>query len=82
MNQLQFKITIHAPVEKVYTTMLGLNNKATYEQWTALFNPTSSYEGNWNKGEKILFVGVDDKGEKGGMVSSIKEHIPTQYVTI
>ncbi len=82
MNQLQFKITIHAPVEKVYTTMLGLNNKATYEQWTALFNPTSSYEGNWNKGEKILFVGVDDKGEKGGMVSSIKEHIPTQFVSI
>ncbi len=82
MNQLQFKITIHAPVEKVYTTMLGLNNKATYEQWTALFNPTSSYEGNWNKGEKILFVGVDDKGEKGGMVSSIKEHIPMQFVSI
>lgn len=82
MNQLQFKITINAPAEKVYTTMLGLENKSTYEQWTALFNPTSSYEGNWNKGEKILFVGVDENGEKGGMVSRIEEHIPMQFVSI
>jgi len=82
MNQLQFKITINAPAEKVYTTMLGLDNKSTYEQWTALFNPTSSYEGNWNKGEKMLFVGVDENGQKGGMVSRIEEHIPMQFVSI
>jgi len=82
MNQLQFKININAPAEKVYTTMLGLDNKSTYEQWTALFNPTSSYEGSWSKGEKILFVGVDENGEKGGMVSRIEEHIPMQFVSI
>lgn len=82
MNQLQFKITINAPAEKVYTTMLGLENKSTYEQWTALFNPTSSYEGNWNKDERILFVGVDENGEKGGMVSRIEEHIPMKFVSI
>jgi hypothetical protein len=82
MNQLQFKITINATAEKVYTTMLGLDNISTYEQWTALFNPTSSYEGNWNKGEKMLFVGVDENGQKGGMVSRIEEHIPMQFVSI
>jgi hypothetical protein len=82
MNQLQFKISINATAEKVYTTMLGLDNKSNYEQWTALFNPTSSYEGNWNKGEKILFVGVDENGQKGGMVSRIEEHIPMQFVSI
>ncbi len=82
MNQLQFKITINATAEKVYTTMLGLDNISTYEQWTALFNPTSSYEGNWNKGEKMLFVGVDENGQKGGMVSRIEAHIPMQFVSI
>jgi hypothetical protein len=82
MKHLQFKISINAAAEKVYTTMLGLDNKSTYEQWTALFNPTSSFEGSWSKGEKILFIGVDDKGEKGGLVSRIEEHIPMQFVSI
>ncbi len=82
MKHLQFKISINASAEKVYTSMLGLDNKSTYEQWTALFNPTSSFEGSWSKGEKILFIGVDDKGEKGGLVSRIEEHIPMQFVSI
>jgi hypothetical protein len=62
--------------------MLGINNKSTYEQWTSLFNPTSTYEGSWGKGNKILFVGVDEKGEKGGMVSRIAENIPNRFVSI
>jgi hypothetical protein len=49
---------------------------------TALFNPTSTYEGNWSKGSKILFMGVDDKGIKGGMVSRIAENTPNQFVSI
>jgi hypothetical protein len=47
-----------------------------------LFNPTSSYEGSWEKGSKILFIGVDEKGEKGGMVSRIAENKPNQFVSI
>jgi hypothetical protein len=82
MIQLKFTININAPVSKVYDYMLGINKKATYEQWTAMFNPTSSYEGSWQKGEKILFIGVDENGEKGGMVSRIAELIPYQRVSI
>jgi hypothetical protein len=40
-----------------------------------LFNPTSSYERNWHKGNRIHFVRVDENGEKGGMVSEIAENI-------
>jgi hypothetical protein len=47
-----------------------------------LFNPTSTYEGSWAKGNKILFIGVDEKGEKGGMVSRIAENIPNRFVSI
>ena len=61
--------------------MLGINSKSTYEHWTSMFNPTSTYEGSWDKGSKMLFVGVDEKGEKGGMVSRIVENIPNQFVS-
>lgn len=82
MKKLQFKVSINAPVTRVYDIMLGIKSKSTYEQWTSLFNPTSTYEGGWDKGNKILFVGVDEKGEKGGMVSRIAENIPSRFVSI
>ena len=82
MKKIQFTITINALANKVYTNMLGLNDKSTYEQWTALFNPTSTYEGSWEKGQKMFFVGVDENGEKGGMVSRIADYVPNQFVSI
>lgn len=82
MKKLQFKQSIDAPVAKVYDFMLGIDNKLTYEQWTALFNSTSTYDGSWHKGSKILFLGTDEKGEKGGMVSEIAEIIPNRFVSI
>lgn len=82
MEKLQFKVSINAAVTKIYDFMLGINSKSTYEQWTALFHATSSYEGSWGKGDKILFIGIDEKGEKGGMVSRIAENIPNQFVSI
>lgn len=82
MKKLQFKVSINATAAKIYDFMLGINQKSTYEEWTSLFNPTSSYEGSWEKGSKMLFVGVDENGEKGGMVSKIVENIPHQFVSI
>ncbi len=82
MKKLQFKVIINAPVAKVYDFMLGIKSKSTYEQWTSLFNATSTYEGSWDKGNKILFIGIDEKGEKGGMVSRIAENIPNRFVSI
>ncbi len=82
MKKLQFNVKINAIASKVYDSMLGISNKSTYEQWTALFNPTSTYEGSWNKGSKMLFVGTDEKGEKGGMVSEIADNILNQFISI
>jgi len=64
MKKLQFKVSINAPDAKIYDFMLGINSKSTYEQWASLFNPTSTYKGSWDKGNKILFIGVDEKGER------------------
>lgn len=82
MEKLQYAIKINTPAAKVYNTMLGLDNIKTYEQWTSLFNPTSTYEGNWEKGSKILFIGMSETGERGGMVSEIADNIPNKFVSI
>lgn len=82
MKKLQFKTDIKASAKKVYNTMLGIDNIETYEQWTAEFNPTSTYEGNWDKGSKIYFVGTDENGKRGGMVSEIADNIPFKFVSI
>lgn len=82
MKKIQFQVSINAPSRKVYDQMLGITNKSTYEQWTAMFNPTSTYEGSWEKGSKIKFLGTDENGEKEGMTSEIADNIPDSFVSI
>ena len=79
MEKMQFKTDIQADVAKVYHMML---EKEGYRQWTSIFMPTSDYEGSWNKGEKISFVGTNKEGKKEGMVGVIKENIPQEFVSI
>jgi hypothetical protein len=82
MKKLEFKIEINAPAMHVYETMLGLKNKQTYQQWTSVFNPTSTFEGTWEKGSKILFIGFDDQGKRGGLASEIEEHQVAKFISI
>lgn len=82
MKKVSFQIEINQPASIIYDIMLGLSDIKTYEAWTAIFNPTSSYEGSWDKGSKILFVGTDGKGEKGGMVSQVMENKTNAFVSI
>ncbi|MCB0666540.1 MAG: hypothetical protein KDC80_11980 [Saprospiraceae bacterium] len=82
MKKLQFRKDINASAEKVYNTMLGIDNIETYKQWTSEFDPTSTYEGSWDKGAKIYFVGTDQNGKRGGMVSEIADNIPFRFVSI
>jgi hypothetical protein len=82
MKKLQYKKEINASAEKVYNTMLGLGDISTYNLWTSEFNPTSTYEGSWEKGAKIYFVGTDEHGKKAGMVSEIADNVPFHFVSI
>lgn len=76
---LHFEILINAPVEKVHRIMLG---EKSYLEWTKEFNPDSHFKGSWKKGSKVLFIGSDEEGNTGGMVSRIKENIPGKFVSI
>ena len=82
MDTKTYKIKINAPASKVYNIMLGLDSKKTYEAWTALFNPTSTYEGSWVKGSKMMFVGSDEHGNKSGMIAEIAENMPNRFISI
>ncbi len=79
MENLHFKINIKAPAEKVWNIML---TDETYRQWTDVFSPGSYYEGKWEKGEKIRFLGPDENGNVGGMVSIIAENRPYEFTSI
>jgi hypothetical protein len=82
MTTLRYTETMNAPADKVYRTMLGLDNPGTYAQWTYEFNPTSQVRGTWEKGAKMHFVGTDENGKEGGMVSVIADHVPGKFVSI
>lgn len=83
MKKLHFEVTIDAPAEKVWHTML---DDEPYRQWTKVFTPdglSGYYKGNWEKGSKMLFVGQDPKtGKEGGMVSVIAENKPYEFLSI
>lgn len=72
---MHFEIGIHAPVQKVWDTMLA---EESYKEWTSAFEPTSYYEGSWDKGSKMKFLGSGGSG----MVSEIAENIPYAFVSI
>jgi uncharacterized protein YndB with AHSA1/START domain len=79
MEMLHFEIAIKAPAEKVYKTMI---DKDYYVQWTSGFAAGSHYKGSWNKGSKITFLAPGENGKSSGMVSRIKENIPSKFISI
>lgn len=75
MKTLRFEILIQASREKVWRTML---EQQTYRIWTAEFAAGSHYEGSWEKGEPIRFLGPDGSG----MVAVIDENRPFEHISI
>ncbi|HZH73890.1 MAG TPA: SRPBCC family protein [Mariniphaga sp.] len=79
LKKNRYEVFIKAKPEDVYRIML---DRQLYSEWTSAFNPNSRYEGSWDKGASIKFIGEDENGKKGGMISRIRENIPSKYVSI
>ncbi len=80
MHTINHSIGIAAPRERVAQVMLAL---PTYEQWTKVFDPTSSYEGDWSEGSVMKFVSTDPATKQiQGMVARVREHRPAEHVSI
>jgi len=78
MQKLNFSITINAPKEKVWHTML---DDETYRIWTEPFAPGSHYKGEWKEGNKLHFLAPGENGEMG-MVSRVKELREFEFVSL
>lgn len=70
MKKMSHEIQIVAPAASVWDAIVDQHK---YIAWTREFHPTSYFEGGWSKGDKILFLGQDEKGSIGGMVAEIAE---------
>jgi len=78
-NSLHFEMAISAPASRVFKTMIGTD---TYPKWTAPFNPSSTFKGSWSKGSEIRFIGTDENGDEGGMISRIEENVENEFISI
>lgn len=79
MQKLHFSIVINAPREKVWKTML---EDETYRDWTKEFNDPSYYEGTWEKGSNIRFLGPEEDGKVSGMMARINDNRPYEFISI
>jgi hypothetical protein len=76
MDNMKFNISINAAKEKVWS---ALWEDASYRKWTAAFSESSyAVTDNWKEGTKVLFL----DNNKSGMVSTIVENRPNQYMSI
>lgn len=76
METINFSTQINATREKVWDIMLG---KETYGEWAKAFGPGSHYEGDWNEGSTIQFLGADSQM---GMASRIKASRKPEFLSI
>lgn len=77
--KMTFSIDIKAPAQRVWNTMLG---EKTYRQWTSAFSPSSYFEGDWNEGSRIRFLGKDENGNLCGMSSRIDANRKFEFIGI
>lgn len=79
MEKITFTTIINAPREKVWNTML---EKDTYQEWTVPFHEGSTYDGNWEEGSEMKFIGPSEDGSIGGMYALIAVSRPYEFVSI
>ncbi|PZX56766.1 SRPBCC domain-containing protein [Algoriphagus chordae] len=77
--RLHFEILIKNTPAEVYRIML---EKPTYEEWTDVLSPGSTYIGTWEEGSKVLFVSQGEEGNSNGLVSKVIKNIPNKHVDV
>lgn len=79
MEKLHFTVEIEAPRHTIWTAML---DDASYRQWTGVFYEGSYYEGSWEQGSEIRFLGPSEDGEPDGMVATVAENRPDEFMSL
>ncbi len=79
MDKMYFDILIDAPKEKVFDVMIS---KEHYNDWTTAFDPSSSFDGKWEKGAKLKFIGSGEDGAVYGMISEVEDIVRGERVIL
>jgi uncharacterized protein YndB with AHSA1/START domain len=79
MEKITFSTSIKASREKVWNTML---EKDSYQEWTVPFHEGSTYEGNWEEGSEMKFIGPSEDGIVSGMYAVIATNRPQEFISI
>ncbi|PPF56503.1 hypothetical protein C5B94_03545 [Clavibacter michiganensis] len=79
MEMVRVSADVRAPARVVWDTMLA---RDTYEQWTGAFHEGSTYEGSWDEGAEIRFVGPGEDGHAGGLIGTVVESRRDEFVSI
>jgi hypothetical protein len=79
MKKLHFDTVIGAPREVVWNNIIS---DQPFREWTAAFMPGSYFEGRWDEGSKIRFLGKTRDGKIEGMTSEIAENKPLNFISI
>ncbi len=79
MEKLRYSVTVNAPVQDVWRSML---DDASYREWTKVFNSGSRYEGGWDQGGEIRFLGAGEDGSLGGMIATVEENRPHEFLSL
>ncbi|MBP9760386.1 MAG: SRPBCC domain-containing protein [Candidatus Pacebacteria bacterium] len=79
MEKITFTTIINAPREKVWNTML---KKDTYQEWTVPFHEGSTYDGNWEEGSEMKFMGPSEDGSVSGMYAVIATNRLHEFISI
>lgn len=75
MRKIRFVVEIGAPPARVYDLMIEADS---YRDWTSAFAEGSCYEGSWQTGSRIRFLGPGGHG----MVAEIAENRPHEFISI
>jgi hypothetical protein len=79
MKKLKLEIEIEATRAEVWDSIV---DPTKYMHWTSAFHEGSYFEGGWNKGDEILFLALDENGERGGMIAQIEESRYPEFISI
>lgn len=79
MENLRFSVEADASAEHLWNVMLDID---TYREWTGAFHEGSTYEGGWNEGDEIRFLGPNDDGTSSGLFGTIVDSRLHEFVEI
>ena len=79
MKKLHYEVLIKANPDGVWDAIV---EDKKYREWTSAFHEGGYFEGGWNKGDKIRFLALNEKGEEEGMFSEIAESKKPSFISI